>query len=51
MVGMPYLLLGAVGCLIYRGLKQKALTERQAAPPLSGEGDRSCFPGSTADDS
>jgi hypothetical protein len=42
MVGMPYLLLGAVGFLIYRGLKQKALAEQQAAPLLSGEGDRSC---------
>jgi hypothetical protein len=42
MVGMPYFLLGAVGFWIYRGLKQKALIEQQAAPPLAGEGDRSC---------
>ncbi len=42
MVGMPYLLLGAVGFWIYRGLKQRALIEQQAAPPLAGEGDRSC---------
>jgi hypothetical protein len=38
MVGMPYFLLGAVGFLIYRGLKQKALAEQQAAPPWKDEG-------------
>jgi hypothetical protein len=42
MVGMPYLLLGTVGFLIYRGLKQKALAEQQAVPPLPGEGAPSC---------
>jgi hypothetical protein len=42
MVGMPYFLLGAVGFWIYRGLKQRALIEQQAVPPLPGEGDRSC---------
>ena len=51
MVGMPYLLLGVVGCLIYRGLKQKAVAEQQAAPPLPGEGDPSCSTRSIADDS
>jgi hypothetical protein len=53
MVGMPYLLLGTVGYLVYRGLKQKALLEQNsvsaAGPPLSpgapdGQGDRSCSP-------
>jgi hypothetical protein len=40
---MPYLLLGGVGFLVYRGLRQKALAERQAAAPsLPGEGDRKC---------
>jgi hypothetical protein len=28
MVGMPYLLLGVVGFLVYRGLRQRALAER-----------------------
>jgi hypothetical protein len=49
MVGMPYFLLGAVGFLIYRGLKQKALAEQQAVPPLSDEGDPSCSSRSIAD--
>jgi hypothetical protein len=49
MVGMPYFLLGAVGFLIYRGLKQKDLAEQQAALPLPGEGDPSCSTQSTAD--
>lgn len=31
MVGMPYLLLGAVGVGVYRGLRQKALAESAAA--------------------
>jgi hypothetical protein len=53
MVGMPYLLLGGVSYLVYRGLRQKALREqgRAAAPeqPLSpkapdGQGDRTCSP-------
>ncbi len=51
MVGMPYLLLGVVGSLIYRGLKQKALAEQQAAPPLAAEGDHSCSHRLIADDS
>jgi hypothetical protein len=35
MVGMPYLLLGILGCLVYRGVKQKALAEDAAlTPPL-----------------
>jgi hypothetical protein len=51
MVGMPYFLLGAVGFWIYRGLKQRALIEQQAAPPLPGEGDRSCSTPLTEDDS
>jgi len=38
MVGMPYFLLGAVGFWIYRGLKQRALIEQQAAPPWKDEG-------------
>jgi hypothetical protein len=44
MVGMPYVLLGAVGFLIYRGLKQKALAEQMnsAASTLSGERGPSC---------
>jgi hypothetical protein len=29
MVGMPYLLLGTVGFLVYRGLRQRALAERR----------------------
>jgi hypothetical protein len=49
MVGMPYLLVGTVGFLIYRGLKQKALAEQQAAPSLPDEGDRSCSTPSIAD--
>lgn len=31
MVAMPYLLLGTVGFLVYRGLKQKAKAEQLAA--------------------
>ncbi len=44
MVGMPYLLLGTVGFLVYRGLKQKARAEQLSAglAPAGGEGDRSC---------
>ena len=53
MVGMPYLLLGTFGYLIYRGLRQKALAEQQAAPAgqPDGQGDRSCSPRSRAADS
>ena len=53
MVGMPYLLLGTFGYLIYRGLRQKALAEQQAAPAgqPDGQGDRSCSPRSRAEDS
>lgn len=51
MVGMPYLLLGSVGFLIYRGMRQKAAAEQQAGPPLSDEGDNSCSTRLTADDS
>jgi hypothetical protein len=29
---MPYLLLGALGVLVYRGLKKKALAERANLP-------------------
>lgn len=49
MAGMPYFLLGAVGFMVYRGLKQKALAEQQAAPPFTGEGDRTCSIQSIAD--
>ncbi|HKB35576.1 MAG TPA: hypothetical protein VKD72_03925 [Gemmataceae bacterium] len=44
MVGMPYLLLGTVGFLVYRGLKQKARAEQLSAgpAPAGGEGDRPC---------
>ena len=44
MVGMPYLLLGAVGYLIYRGVRQKALAQQPLpvepgqAPDLSSKG-------------
>jgi hypothetical protein len=53
MVGMPYLLLGTVGYLVYRGLRLKALSEQGRVPPpgqpLSpgapdGQGDRTCSP-------
>ena len=45
MVSMPYLLLGTVGFLIYRGLKQKAKAEQQAADlaRAGGQGDPSCL--------
>jgi hypothetical protein len=33
MVGMPYLLLAGVGCLVYRGLRRKARMEQMAARP------------------
>lgn len=33
MVGMPYLLLGTVGLLIWRAVKQKAQLEQLAAGP------------------
>jgi hypothetical protein len=44
MVGMPYLLLGSVGFLVYRGLKQKARAEQRAAglARAGGEGDLPC---------
>jgi hypothetical protein len=44
MVSMPYLLLGGVGFMIYRGLRQKAPAEQQAgrAWQPDGPGDRSC---------
>jgi hypothetical protein len=43
MVGMPYLLLGVLGFKFYRGLKQKALAESQAAVQApDAQGDRSC---------
>jgi hypothetical protein len=32
MVGMPYLLLGILGCLVYRGRKHKVLLEKQGLP-------------------
>jgi hypothetical protein len=52
MVGMPYLLLGAFGFLIYRGLRQKALADQQAGRlPQPGEGDLSCPPRSVAEGS
>jgi len=45
MVAMPYLLLGTVGFLVYRGLKQKALAEQHAAgvAQAGGEGNQSCL--------
>jgi hypothetical protein len=50
MVGMPYLLLGAFSWWVYRGLKQKALTDRAAAErPLDGKGDRPCSTASLAE--
>jgi hypothetical protein len=48
MVGMPYLLLGAFGMLIYRGMKKNALAQRQAAQAADGSGDQPCPPDSTA---
>jgi hypothetical protein len=48
MVGMPYLLLGVFGALVYRGLKQKALAQGAAAPAVDGSGDPPCPPPSTA---
>jgi hypothetical protein len=30
MVGMPYVLLAGVGCLVYRGLRRKARAEQEA---------------------
>lgn len=44
MVTMPYLLLGTVGFLVYRGLKQTARAEQHAADlaQAGGEGDLSC---------
>jgi hypothetical protein len=44
MVSMPYLLLGTVGFLVYRGLKQKAKAEQHAADlaRAGGQGDPSC---------
>ena len=53
MAGMPYLLLGAFGFLVYRGLRQSAPVEHQASgdPLQAGEGGDSCpFP-STDEDS
>jgi hypothetical protein len=32
MVGMPYLLLGVVGFMVYRGLRQRALAQSPAQP-------------------
>ncbi len=37
MVVMPYLLLGTVGFLVYRGLKRKVLAEQPAGPGAEGE--------------
>ncbi len=48
MVGMPYLLLGAFGMLVYRGLKRKNLAICQAAQAADGRGDQPCPPNSTA---
>ena len=44
MVGMPYLLLGTVGFLVYRGLQQNARAEQRTAGPAlaRGEGDLPC---------
>jgi hypothetical protein len=44
MAGMPYLLLGGVGFLVYRGLKQKARMEQAATARRDGQGDQSCLP-------
>ncbi len=44
MVGMPYLLLGAFGLLIYREIKKKAGMDQQAAGDAAAGGgeDPSC---------
>jgi hypothetical protein len=51
MVAAPYLLLGAVGFLVYRGLRHMARNESlpDAAPP-DGPGGRSCPPPSAPGD-
>jgi hypothetical protein len=52
MVGMPYLLLGVFGALVYRGFKYKALAERGANPAADDEpGDQPCPPHSIDGDS
>src|SRR5262249_46241710 len=60
MVGMPYLLLGGVGFLVYRGLRQKAALERArllaSSPALDGRqsdlpGGSPCSPSSPVADS
>ena len=53
MVGMPYLLLGTVGFMVYRGLKQKALAEQASAglAPAGEEGERPCSDPSHVEDS
>jgi hypothetical protein len=51
MVGMPYLLLGVVGYMVYRGLRQKALAEGRAVAgqsPAAAPGDSPCPPPSPA---
>ena len=53
MVGMPYLLLGTVGFLVYRGLKQKARAEQASAglAPAGGEEEHPCSDPSHVDNS
>jgi hypothetical protein len=50
MVGMPYLLLGTVGFLIYRGVRKNSRPEPLPADPLpgGGEGGQACSPQSPA---
>jgi hypothetical protein len=42
MVGMPYLMLGVVGFLVYRGLRQKARMEQGLPARQDGAGGLSC---------
>jgi hypothetical protein len=48
MVGMPYLSLGVMGFLVWRGLRRKALAQRpQAAQPAGPPEGLPCPPSST----
>ncbi len=52
MVGMPYLSLGALGFLIWRGFRQRDRAQREAMLPPSDAGESlPCPPSSTAEGS
>jgi hypothetical protein len=42
MLGMPYLLLGTVGFLVYRGFRRARLQQLAAQVALAGAGDSAC---------